>query len=109
MPAWKTHGCGWSTGTCWPRYRRQAAPRGAATMQQISKKLMNWASILEQNTREQAERTSLMPFIFPHVALMPDAHLGKGCSVGTVVPTLGAIMPACVGGGIGCGRDSGRA
>jgi tRNA-splicing ligase RtcB len=72
-------------------------------MQQISKKLMNWASILEQNTREQAERTSLMPFIFPHVALMPDAHLGKGCSVGTVVPTLGAIMPACVGVDIGCG------
>ena len=72
-------------------------------MQQISKHLMNWASILEPNTREQAERTAAMPFIFPHVALMPDAHLGKGCSVGTVIPTLGAIMPACVGVDIGCG------
>ena len=72
-------------------------------MQQISKKLMNWASILEPNTREQAERTAAMPFIFPHVALLPDAHLGKGCSVGTVIPTLGAIMPACVGVDIGCG------
>jgi tRNA-splicing ligase RtcB len=69
---------------------------------------MNWASILEDNTREQAERTSTMPFIFPHVALMPDAHLGKGCSVGTVVPTLGAIMPACVGVDIGCGMQAVR-
>ena len=72
-------------------------------MEQISKRLMSWASILEPNTREQAERTASMPFIYPHVALMPDAHLGKGCSVGTVVPTLGAIMPACVGVDIGCG------
>lgn len=77
-------------------------------MQQISKRLMNWASILEDNTREQAERTSAMPFIFPHVALMPDAHLGKGCSVGTVVPTVGAIMPACVGVDIGCGMQAVR-
>jgi tRNA-splicing ligase RtcB (3'-phosphate/5'-hydroxy nucleic acid ligase) len=44
-------------------------------MEQLSKRLMNWASILEQNTREQAERTSAMPFIFPHVALMPDAQI----------------------------------
>lgn len=77
--------------------------RKGILMEQLSKRLMNWASILEPNTREQAERTSAMPFIFPHVALMPDAHLGKGCSVGTVVPTLGAIMPACVGVDIGCG------
>jgi tRNA-splicing ligase RtcB len=72
-------------------------------MEQISKRLMNWASILEPNTREQAERTAAMPFIFPHVALMPDAHLGLGATVGSVVPTLGAIMPACVGVDIGCG------
>jgi tRNA-splicing ligase RtcB (3'-phosphate/5'-hydroxy nucleic acid ligase) len=77
-------------------------------MEQISKRLMNWASILEPNTREQAERTAAMPFIYPHVALMPDAHLGKGCSVGTVVPTLGAIMPACVGVDIGCGMHAVR-
>ncbi len=44
-----------------------------------------------------------MPFIYPHVALMPDAHLGKGCAVGAVLPTLGAIMPAAVGVDIGCG------
>jgi tRNA-splicing ligase RtcB len=44
-----------------------------------------------------------MPFIHPHVALMPDAHLGKGATVGSVIPTDGAIIPAAVGVDIGCG------
>lgn len=72
-------------------------------MEQISEKLMNWASILDPQTRAQAEATAQMPFIYPHVALMPDAHLGKGATVGSVIPTLGAIMPATVGVDIGCG------
>jgi tRNA-splicing ligase RtcB (3'-phosphate/5'-hydroxy nucleic acid ligase) len=72
-------------------------------MEQISKCLMNWASILEESTRQQAVTTSGMPFIFPHLALMPDAHLGKGATVGSVIPTLGAIIPAAVGVDIGCG------
>jgi tRNA-splicing ligase RtcB len=72
-------------------------------MEKISKRLLNWASILEDNTREQAMRTASMPFIFPHLALMPDAHLGKGSTVGSVIPTLGAIIPAVVGVDVGCG------
>jgi len=44
-----------------------------------------------------------MPFIHPHLALMPDAHLGLGATVGSVIPTLGAIIPAAVGVDIGCG------
>jgi tRNA-splicing ligase RtcB len=72
-------------------------------MEQISKRLMNWASVLEPKTRDQAERTASMPFIYPHLALMPDAHLGKGSTVGSVIPTLGAIIPAAVGVDIGCG------
>jgi tRNA-splicing ligase RtcB len=72
-------------------------------MEQISKKFMNWASILEDNTRAQAETTASMPFIYPHLALMPDAHLGRGATVGSVIPTLGAIIPAAVGVDIGCG------
>ncbi len=44
-----------------------------------------------------------MPFTYPHLVLMPDAHLGKGATVGSVIPTLGAIMPAAVGVDIGCG------
>ncbi|MFT7841690.1 RtcB family protein [Saccharothrix sp. BKS2] len=72
-------------------------------MEHINKRLVNWASILDPGTREQAEKTSRMPFIHPHVALMPDAHLGKGATVGSVIPTLGAIIPAAVGVDIGCG------
>lgn len=72
-------------------------------MEQVTKRLMNWASILEDQTREQALRTSAMPFIYPHLALMPDAHLGKGATVGSCIPTRGAIMPAAVGVDIGCG------
>src|SRR5690349_8431985 len=77
-------------------------------MEQISKRFMNWASILEPNTREQAEALSQMPFIHPHLALMPDAHLGKGATVGSVIPTLGAIIPAAVGVDIGCGMIAHR-
>ncbi|WP_206063089.1 RtcB family protein [Nocardioides sp. HDW12B] len=72
-------------------------------MQQISKRLMSWASILEDTTRQQAATASTLPFIHPHIALMPDAHLGKGATVGSVIPTLGAIIPAAVGVDIGCG------
>jgi len=72
-------------------------------MEKINEHLLNWASILEDATREQALRTASMPFIHPHVALMPDAHLGKGATVGSVLPTDGAIIPAAVGVDIGCG------
>jgi tRNA-splicing ligase RtcB len=72
-------------------------------VEQISKRLMNWASILDDQTREQATRTATLPFIFPHVALMPDAHLGKGATVGSVIPTVEAVIPAAVGVDIGCG------
>src|ERR1700738_3212736 len=72
-------------------------------MEQVNKKFFNWASILEPQARQQAENTASMPFVFPHLALMPDAHLGKGSTVGSVIPTLGAIIPAAVGVDIGCG------
>ena len=72
-------------------------------MEHLAKKLFSWASILEPGAREQALRTASMPFIWPHLALMPDAHQGKGATVGSVIPTLGAIMPAAVGVDIGCG------
>ncbi|GGG03783.1 RNA-splicing ligase RtcB [Rhodococcoides trifolii] len=67
------------------------------------KRLLNWASMLDDNTLDQARETASMPFIHPHVALMPDAHSGKGSAVGTVIPTLGAVIPAAVGVDIGCG------
>jgi tRNA-splicing ligase RtcB (3'-phosphate/5'-hydroxy nucleic acid ligase) len=72
-------------------------------MEQIGPRLRSWATILDPATRQQAVTTSGMPFIYPHVALMPDAHLGKGATVGSVIPTLGAVIPAAVGVDIGCG------
>ena len=70
--------------------------------------LMSWASQLEESTLAQARQTAAMPFIHPHVALMPDAHSGKGSAVGTVIPTRGAVMPAAVGVDIGCGMIAAR-
>ncbi|WKN47914.1 RtcB family protein [Nocardioides sp. Arc9.136] len=72
-------------------------------MERISPTLLSWASVLEEGTRAQAVTTASMPFIHPHVALMPDAHLGLGATVGSVIPTKGAIIPAAVGVDIGCG------
>jgi tRNA-splicing ligase RtcB len=77
-------------------------------MERINEKLLNWASILDPKTRLQAEMTARMPFIYPWLALMPDAHLGKGATVGSVLPTLGAIMPAAVGVDLGCGMIAHR-
>lgn len=72
-------------------------------MKQINKKLVNWASDIDDTTLNQAKITAQLPFIFPHVALMPDAHLGKGATVGSVIPTRNAVIPAAVGVDIGCG------
>jgi tRNA-splicing ligase RtcB len=74
----------------------------------LAPNLVSWASILDDVTREQAILTSKMPFVRPHLALMPDAHLGKGSTVGSVLPTVGAIMPAAVGVDIGCGMIAAR-
>jgi len=71
-------------------------------------KLINFASDIAYNTLEQAKIIAAMPFIHPHVALMPDAHLGKGSSVGTVIPTIDAVIPAAVGVDIGCGMIAAR-
>ncbi|RZI94909.1 MAG: RtcB family protein [Microbacterium sp.] len=72
-------------------------------MEKLTNRLFSWASLIDEKTVEQARTSSRMPFIYPHLALMPDAHLGKGATVGSVIPTLGAIMPAAVGVDIGCG------
>lgn len=73
------------------------------SMEQVNDRLVNFASDIDENTMEQAKLTSQLPFIFPHVALMPDAHLGKGATVGSVIPTKDAVIPAAVGVDIGCG------
>jgi tRNA-splicing ligase RtcB (3'-phosphate/5'-hydroxy nucleic acid ligase) len=71
-------------------------------------KLLNFASHIDDGTIAQAKETAAMPFVHPHVALMPDAHSGKGSAVGTVIPTRGAVIPAAVGVDIGCGMIAAR-
>jgi tRNA-splicing ligase RtcB (3'-phosphate/5'-hydroxy nucleic acid ligase) len=58
---------------------------------------------VEAKAKEQLANTARMPFIFKHLAAMPDVHLGIGATVGSVVATKGAIIPAAVGVDIGCG------
>ena len=61
-----------------------------------------WNTI-EAEAQQQILNTASMPFVFRHVAVMPDCHYGKGSTVGTVLPTDGAVIPAAVGVDIGCG------
>lgn len=58
---------------------------------------------VEADALKQLINTAKMPFIFKHMAVMPDVHLGKGSTIGSVIPTKGAIIPAAVGVDIGCG------
>ncbi len=58
---------------------------------------------IEDAARAQLINISKMPFIHKWIAVMPDVHLGKGATVGSVIPTTGAIIPAAVGVDIGCG------
>ncbi|MEA2002892.1 MAG: RtcB family protein [Actinomycetota bacterium] len=72
-------------------------------MQVVEKNLKVWAKDLEGEAIRQARRTARLPIVAGHVALMPDAHVGLGATIGSVVPTRGAVIPACVGVDIGCG------
>jgi len=58
---------------------------------------------IEPVARQQLINISEMPFLFHHLAVMPDCHLGKGATVGSVIATKGAIIPAAVGVDVGCG------
>lgn len=71
--------------------------------QKIAPHVLSWATDLDDNTITQAARSAQLPFIYKHVALMPDAHLGYGATVGSVIPTKGAVIPSAVGVDIGCG------
>lgn len=63
---------------------------------------------VEDAARGQLMKTARMPFIYRHLAVMPDVHLGKGSTIGSVIPTQGAIIPAAVGVDIGCGMIAAR-
>lgn len=58
---------------------------------------------VEDSARQQLINVASLPFIHKHVAVMPDVHWGRGATVGSVIATKGAIIPAAVGVDIGCG------
>ena len=63
---------------------------------------------VDAKARDQLSRAAKMPFVFKHVAAMPDVHVGIGATVGSVIPTKGAVIPAAVGVDIGCGMMAAR-
>jgi tRNA-splicing ligase RtcB len=63
---------------------------------------------MEPEAEAQLRNVASLPFVFKHVAVMPDVHWGMGATVGSVIPTLGAIVPAAVGVDIGCGMVAAR-
>jgi tRNA-splicing ligase RtcB (3'-phosphate/5'-hydroxy nucleic acid ligase) len=71
--------------------------------EEIAPNVLSWASELDELTRAQAEVTARLPILAGHLALMPDAHLGKGATIGSVIPTESAVIPSAVGVDIGCG------
>lgn len=58
---------------------------------------------VEPQARKQLENVAGLPFVHSHLAVMPDVHFGRGATIGSVIPTKGAIIPAAVGVDIGCG------
>jgi tRNA-splicing ligase RtcB len=58
---------------------------------------------VEEQARRQLINAARLPIVFRHIAAMPDVHFGIGATVGSVIPTLRAIIPAAVGVDIGCG------
>lgn len=75
---------------------------------EIAPNVLSWASELDDLTREQAAKTATLPILAGHLALMPDAHLGKGATIGSVIPTESAVIPSAVGVDIGCGMAARR-
>src|ERR1700716_17348 len=63
---------------------------------------------IEAQARQQLVNVSQLPVVHHHVAAMPDVHLGIGATVGSVIPTLRAVIPAAVGVDIGCGMMAAR-
>jgi tRNA-splicing ligase RtcB len=63
----------------------------------------SWANEIEESALEQINNVANLPFVYHHVALMPDVHKGMGCTIGSVVPCENAIVPNLVGVDVGCG------
>src|SRR5688500_2679996 len=74
-------------------------------MYQLNEKIVTFLppEAIEPAAKQQLLNIAEMPFLFHHLAVMPDCHLGKGATVGSVIATEGAVIPAAVGVDVGCG------
>ena len=65
-----------------------------------------WTNDIEEEAEQQLRKMAQLPFIYKHLAVMPDVHAGRGSTIGTVIATKGAIIPSAVGVDIGCGMSA---
>ena len=65
-----------------------------------------WTEDIDEASEQQLSNLATMPFVHNHISAMPDVHLGKGATIGSVIPTIDAIIPAAVGVDIGCGMTA---
>ena len=74
-------------------------------MNELNEKIVTFLNpeAIEPAAKQQLLNMAELPFVFKHIAVMPDCHLGKGATVGSVIATKGAVIPAAVGVDIGCG------
>src|SRR5215207_1119014 len=77
-------------------------------MEKVSERLWSWATEVDDGAVRQAAAAARLPIVEDHVALMPDAHIGIGATVGSVIPTRDAVIPSAVGVDIGCGMIAAR-
>ena len=70
-----------------------------------SKMIKSWTNGVpfEEEAKRQLQNIVELPFIYKWIAAMPDVHLGKGATIGSVIPTIKAVIPSAVGVDIGCG------
>src|SRR3954468_2563205 len=80
-----------------PNYLQQDTPGG------VPVKMWTRGVPVEDEARRQLQNAARLPIVFRHIAAMPDVHFGIGATVGSVIPTFRAIIPAAVGVDIGCG------
>jgi tRNA-splicing ligase RtcB (3'-phosphate/5'-hydroxy nucleic acid ligase) len=89
--------------------QKAAGPAAAASYTQmdvsggVSVKMWTQGVPVEAQAQEQLRNAAMLPIVFKHIAVMPDVHYGIGATVGSVIPTIKAIIPAAVGVDIGCG------
>jgi tRNA-splicing ligase RtcB len=84
----------------------QYIPKNSSELQDLRVPVKSWCENAERGAIAQAEHLALLPFVFKHIALMPDTHEGYGMPIGGVIACEKVIIPNAVGVDIGCGMHA---